>query len=148
VDEILRRAATSDIDDLMAIETASYSEPFTREVFLQFLKDPSCICVLAQHNEHVVGYALVAINLELSQLLSIAVQPDRRSTGIARRLLAGVMDYCRSAGAENMRLEVRSANHAARRLYEAMGFSLIGIRAKYYGNDDALVMRAQLQLED
>jgi hypothetical protein len=29
-----------------------------------------------------------------------------------------------------------------------MGFSLIGVRAKYYGDDDALVMRAELQLED
>jgi hypothetical protein len=29
-----------------------------------------------------------------------------------------------------------------------MGFSLIGLRNKYYGDDDALVMRADLQLQD
>jgi len=132
----------------MAIEVESYTEPFTREIFHEFLDDPSSICVIAERDGAVLGYALAAVNLHLSQLLSIAVKPKHRSTGVARRLLAGVMDYCRTSGAENIRLEVRSANHAARRLYDAMGFSLIGVRAKYYGDDDALVMRADLQLQD
>jgi ribosomal-protein-alanine N-acetyltransferase len=148
VSEVLRRGAISDIDALMTIETASYSEPFTRETFLQFLEDPSCICVISEQDGEVVGYALVAVNLHLSQLLSVAVKPECRSTGVARRLLAGAMDYCRSSGAKYMRLEVRSANYAARRLYEVMGFSLIGLRNKYYGDDDALVMRVDLQLQD
>lgn len=132
----------------MAIETQSYAEPFTREIFQEFLEDLSCICVVAERDGVALGYALATVNLHLSQLLSIAVKPEFRSTGVARRLLAGVMDYCRMSGAENIRLEVRSANHAARRLYDAMGFSLIGLRNKYYGDDDALVMRADLQLQD
>jgi|688.fasta_scaffold166063_2 ribosomal-protein-alanine N-acetyltransferase len=146
--DILRRASVSDLDQLMTIETESYSEPFSRDVFAEFLNDDSCICVIAERDQHIIGYALAAVNLQLSQLLSIAVAPQFRSTGVARQLLAGVMDYCRSSGAENIRLEVRSANVAARRLYDAMGFSLIGLRNKYYGDDDALVMRADLQLQD
>lgn len=148
VNDILRRASVGDIDDLMIVETASYSEPFSREVFLEFLNDDSTICVVAEREGQIIGYALAAINLQLSQLLSIAVAPEHRSTGIARRLLAGVMDYCRTSGADNIRLEVRSANYPARKLYNAMGFSLIGLRNKYYGDDDALVMRADLHLLD
>jgi len=148
VNDVLRRASVNDLDELMTIETQSYAEPFTREIFREFLEDPSCICVIAERDGVAVGYALAAVNLQISQLLSIAVKPEFRSTGIARRLLAGVMDYCRILGAENIRPEVRSANHAARRLYDAMGFSLIGLRNKYYGDDDALVMRADLQLQD
>lgn len=148
VTQTLRRASVSDLDDLMVVEQMSYTEPFTGDVFQQFLEDPTCVCVLADDNGTIVGYALASVNLHLSQLLSIAVMPSHRSQGVARRLLAGVMDYCRASGAENIRLEVRSANYAARRLYEAMGFSLIGLRNKYYGDDDALVMRAELQLEE
>lgn len=132
----------------MGVEVASYTEPFTREIFHDFLEDPSCICVIAERGGAILGYALASVNLQLSQLLSIAVKPEFRSTGVARRLLAGVMDFCRMSGAENIRIEVRSANLAARHLYNAMGFSLIGLRNKYYGDDDALVMRADLQLQD
>jgi [ribosomal protein S18]-alanine N-acetyltransferase len=144
--EVLRRASVNDVDALMRIELVSYSEPFTREIFLDYLNSPSSICVVAERDNQILGYALAAVNLQLSQLLSIAVLPEYRSTGVAQRLLAGVMDYCRSSGAQNIRLEVRSANYPARKLYQNMGFSLIGLRNKYYGDDDALVMRADLQL--
>lgn len=146
--EIVRPARVSDIDDLMSIETASYTEPFSEEIFLEFLHDKSTICAVAERDGQIIGYALVAVNLQLSQLLSIAVAPEHRSNGVARRLLANVMEHCRTSGAENIRLEVRSANYPARKLYEAMGFSLIGLRNKYYGDDDALVMRANLHLQE
>ena len=40
-----------------------------------------------------------------------------------------------------MRLEVRSANRSARQLYHSLGFTLIGVRARYYSDDNVLIMQ-------
>ena len=48
---------------------------------------------------------------------------------------------CRSEGATHMRLEVRSANRSARQLYHSLGFTLIGVRARYYSDDNVLIMQ-------
>ncbi len=40
-----------------------------------------------------------------------------------------------------MRVEVRSANRSARHLYHLLGFTLIGVRAHHYSDDDALIMQ-------
>jgi ribosomal-protein-alanine N-acetyltransferase len=38
-------------------------------------------------------------------------------------------------------LEVRQSNNAAINLYKSFGFKEIGVRKKYYKNEDALVLR-------
>jgi ribosomal-protein-alanine N-acetyltransferase len=143
---MLRRGAVSDVDALLCVENASYSEPFSAQTFESYLVNPSTICVVAELDAKLVGYALATVNICQSQLLSIAVSPHYRSRGIARQLLAGLMSYCQSNGADTIRLEVRSKNIPARRLYEHLGFNLIGLRNGYYSDDDALVMRAELHL--
>jgi ribosomal-protein-alanine N-acetyltransferase len=41
-------------------------------------------------------------------------------------------------------LEVRASNQSAIGLYRAFGFREIALRRKYYGDEDALVMLAEL----
>lgn len=140
-----RPAASSDLDALLVIEERSYDHPFTAEQFASFLQRSDARCVLAVDDHGtVVAYALATVNLHVSQLLSIAVHPDHRDRRIARALLTDLMELCRIDGATFMRLEVRSANQPARRLYEALGFARSGMRPRYYGDDDALIMRVEL----
>ena len=53
----------------------------------------------------------------------LVVSPSLRSRGIGSALLAEVEIRARSAGCSRITLEVRAANHAARRLYTRQGFS-------------------------
>jgi len=43
-------------------------------------------------------------------------------------------------GARHLTLEVRAANEPARRLYARFGLAPVGVRNRYYGDDDALIM--------
>lgn len=140
----LRRADADDIEALRLVEAASYPEPWDEATFRSFLADPSTVCLVLADGPGIVGYALGLTSLGMSQLLSIAVLPARRGSGIATQLLDALVAQCRARGASYMRLEVRSANRSARRLYDAYGFSMIGLRTGYYGDDDALIMSLDL----
>lgn len=81
------------------------------------------------------------------QILDVAVDPDQRRRGIARKLLAHVSYDAQMLGATTASLEVETENAAAIALYRALGFEQIGCRRDYYGaGNDALVMQASLPL--
>lgn len=73
---------------------------------------------------------------------SLAVSPDVRRQGHARRLLADVFADVRAAGVLAATLEVRRSNAAAVGLYEGLGFRVEGVRVDYYQHprEDALVL--------
>ena len=91
------------------------------------------------------GYAVVAIVDEVAELQRIGVDPVARRGGIARRLLAEVVDRSRRAGAVRLLLEVRETNAPALALYAAAGFVEIARRPRYYADSaTALVMELTL----
>lgn len=86
------------------------------------------------------AFRLVAGELEILQL---GTAPEARRQGLARSLLARVLEAGLGGGAEVAWLEVRSANAAARSLYASVGFVESGHRRGYYHDpaDDAIVLR-------
>jgi ribosomal-protein-alanine N-acetyltransferase len=70
------------------------------------------------------------------------VHPEYRRRGIARRLLAETLIAMSEKGARSATLEVRRSNLAAQDLYRKFGFKVVGLRPRYYrdNNEDALLM--------
>lgn len=60
------------------------------------------------------------------QILSLAVAPEVRRQGVARRLMAATLRWLLDKRVRRVRLEVRAENVAALRLYESMGFTVEG----------------------
>jgi ribosomal protein S18 acetylase RimI-like enzyme len=56
---------------------------------------------------------------------NLAVHPDHRGRGIARRLVEAGIGMARGKSAKRISLEVRTQNAAARRLYEGFGFAQV-----------------------
>ena len=77
-------------------------------------------------------------------VLLVAVAEKYRRQGIAKGLFGKLFDALVSDGGEKVFLEVRSRNRAARACYESLGFSEIGVRNNYYGDDDAVIMEKDL----
>ena len=64
------------------------------------------------------------------EILNLAVAPAHRRCGVARALLAPLLQGVSC----DIFLEVRESNTPARQLYESMGFIVIGARPGYYQN--------------
>lgn len=98
----------------------------------------------------ILGYAGIDCPGDVADVMTIAVQPRGRGTGLAGELLDWMKSDARDSGAQALLLEVREDNHAARKLYERGGFSQISVRRRYYQPDgvDALIMRALLGTQE
>lgn len=92
------------------------------------------------HAGRILGYAGLDRGGSVADVMTIAVAPAARGTGLGRRLLTALLDL--AGEAEAVMLEVRADNDAARSLYASAGFELVSTRRRYYGAVDALVLRA------
>jgi [ribosomal protein S18]-alanine N-acetyltransferase len=144
----VRPAQRSDLGAVVAIERASFGDPWTRGMFGTHLtSDGGNNFLVAEEAGSVVGYAIAVVVSEESELLNIAVDPDRRGRGFGALLLDAAMDLCRTSGATEMWLEVRASNAGARTLYDSRGFAEMGVRKRYYHapREDAIVLRSDLR---
>ena len=90
----LDRMRTDDLDEVIEIERASFSMPWSRGAFLYELQQNRVArCLVMREGTHVVGYlCLWEIGDEL-HITNVAVHPDQRRRGIGRSLLTGVLDF-------------------------------------------------------
>lgn len=136
-----------DLDDVLAIEQASFKTPWSRGAFrYELTQNRVARSTVVRAEGKVVGYlCLWEIGREI-HITNIAVDPDWRRRGIARALIRDMLEGARHRGITQVFLEVRPNNVEALGLYERFGFRVIGRRKGYYVDtgEDALVMEASL----
>jgi ribosomal-protein-alanine N-acetyltransferase len=135
----------ADIDEVMAIELLSFSNPWHATTFQGEIENEgiSFPMVAADRAEkRIVGYIMVWKIRDDVQINNVAVHPDFRRSGIGEAMIRDVLDWARAAGAAFVSLEVRISNAGARALYERLGFRLLSVRKDYYSQpvEDALVL--------
>lgn len=122
-------------------------DPWTERAFVEELRAGHAF-VAARLGDELVGYAglgfVAGPPQAEAEIHTIGVDPAHQRAGIGRallRTLLGVADEAHAA----VFLEVRTDNEAARGLYEAEGFTVVGLRKRYYrpSGADAYTMRRE-----
>lgn len=131
-----------DIPSIYPIETASFSTPWTKEGFSEFLENENNFGFTLKKDGEVVGYITGSCVLGEAEIYNVAVREDEKRKGFGRLLLLEFLDR---TSAENTVLEVRKSNMAAITLYEKLGFKPIGERKNFYLNprEDALIYKKE-----
>ena len=138
---------TADIENVIAIERASFQFPWSTRFFLDELQVDCARSILAEVEGRIVGYVLFWFLPEEVDIHNIAVHPDFRRQGIGRLLLEQVVDAARRQERLRVTLDVRFSNAPAQNLYRSFGFVIRGLRKGYYSDngEDALVMALELR---
>jgi ribosomal-protein-alanine N-acetyltransferase len=135
------------IDDVMAIENESFTNPWTREMHLaEHEHHGVAFCYLARGADGAIaGFCSFWRVVDELHINNLAVRPALRRRGVASALLRHILGEAARLGAVRATLEVRRSNQAARLLYEEFGFSVSAVRQAYYTNpvEDALVLWRQ-----
>ena len=142
--------AASTLADIHAI---CFRHSWSADSFKSFLKNKVHRAVVASVNGPVsrtvnepVGFVLIRSIAGEAEILSIAVAPEHRETGIASGLLYKICELMKEEKVKKIFLEVGQQNAAALRLYERAGFKPVGNRKAYYrsaGDErpgDAIIM--------
>ena len=129
--------ASADVPDVLALEgLAGMSEQSLRDE----LARPWSRIWVARHAGSTVAAFLVSWHVaDELHVLNVATRPDVRRRGLARALMNEVVGYARQHHLRHVLLEVRRSNAAAIALYRSTGFFAMGIRARYYADDEDAV---------
>jgi ribosomal-protein-alanine N-acetyltransferase len=154
----VRQASPADLPRVMMINRLCLPENYTYSFFDSILQSYPKAFLVAEVNEDVVGYVMCRVEHGLSKLdrlsmkrlghiISIAVLPDYRRTGIATALLTRALKVLRDEyRCSEAFLEVRVSNQPAIFLYHKLGFEILKISKGYYiDGEDAYVMAKALQ---
>jgi len=140
---LLRSMEPSDLPSAMEIDVLCIPRPWSEAVWRQELESPFSLYLALEEEGEVFGQIGVRhVSGEL-HITTLAVRPERRHRGHARALVGAALAAFPEA--HRVHLEVRPSNAPARALYEALGFTATGLRRRYYGDEDALLMTLDLE---
>ena len=137
----------ADLAEVLAIENAIYTHPWTRGNFADSLR-AGYQCWTWRSGTELVGYFILLVAAGEAHLLNLSVATARQRGGHGSALLRDAMRLARNRGALHVFLEVRPSNDGAKALYRRFGFRQVAVRPDYYpahsGREDALVLTLPL----
>ena len=143
---VVERMGFDDLPAVQAIEAASFTSPWPAHAYQSELEtNRMAHYLVARLGDRLVGYGGMWLMVDEAHITTFAVHPAVRRQRIGERLLLAFMDLAIERGAHEATLEVRLSNLPARRLYEKYGFRPVGLRPRYYtdDNEDALIMTTE-----
>ena len=151
----LRAATASDLPMIVAIDRASFTQPWSPRSFEHSLSDAKTIFIVAQCKSYkngnrvldnqcsdIAGYGVAYTVTDEGEIATLAVADRWRGRGVGEALVRSLCETCAIRGARQLFLEVRAGNTTAQRLYERCSFTAVGTRPHYYADgEDAVIMR-------
>ncbi|MCP4132311.1 MAG: GNAT family N-acetyltransferase [bacterium] len=143
----IRSAREEDIDSIYSIGSNN-SISWSRKSYAEELKTAFSVFIIAELigplEKEIIAFAVAWNVAGEIQLNNIAVKESFREEGIATALIDRVIALLRHENPEKIYCEVRERNSAARGFYRSLGFSETGMRKKYYGDDNAILLEKVL----
>lgn len=141
-DVTIEAMSIRDIEEIVAIENASFPTPWSAVTFIKDMRNSHSVCYVARIEDRLIGYTVAWLVPNELHIGNIAIDASFRRRGIASVLLSKLLGLAREKRIERVTLEVRASNTRAISLYHKFGFKEVAIIRNYYGseNEDALVM--------
>lgn len=133
-----------DMNEVLQIERGSFDEPWLEADFMAVLRNRSCIGLVAERGERVVGHMIYELDDHAMNILNLAVAPDARRIGVGRAMVAKLIGKLRP-GRSRLNVTVRDSNLDAQLFYRALSFRAVQVLRGLFGEgNDGYVMRYTL----
>jgi ribosomal-protein-alanine N-acetyltransferase len=140
---LIRKMKLEDVDQVVAIDDASFSLPWPpRSFHFELTENPASRSWVAELDGQVVGMIVAWLIVDEIHIATIATHNEFRRQGIGETLLRHTLQSAKEEGAVTSFLEVRDSNVFARGMYDKFGFVEVGRRKHYYkdNDEDAILM--------
>lgn len=129
----IRSAELSDVPAALNIaQQAPAASQWTAEQYRSLIVQG--VMLVAERENKICGFIAAQTGGGNWEIENVVVGKEYLRQGIASLLVREIMKRARMGKASEVILEVRESNHAARSLYEKMGFRRQGVRPAYYRN--------------
>ena len=145
----VRPLTVTQLDECWRLDQRCFvdGEAYSRDTFEYLLTAPESVSYRAvTHGGGMVGFIIGLVEPDhTGHVTTVGVAPEHRRRRIAQRLMEKVEDGFRRRDVRLVRLEVRSVNTGAQRLYQNLGYVVTQRLPRYYSNGgDGLLMMKSL----
>ena len=136
------------LDDLNNIKDnliSDFDDFWNYSVFKSELESDSSHYLVVKYNSKIIGFAGIKVTVPDCDIMNIVVKKDFRNQGIGSLLLKELINLSKSLNVKNLFLEVNQRNTPAILLYNKFGFKKISTRKNYYKDNNAIVMKLDLE---
>lgn len=144
---IVRKLEVSDIVKLAKLENQVFSDAWSEDILNALIKNSFDYAYIVQNSKfEIIAYINYRVIIDEAELMRIAVLPKYRGQKIGDDLVKYMFKNIEQKNINIVRLEVRSSNISALKLYKSNGFIESGIRKDYYNNpnEDAIIMEKKI----
>ena len=145
---LVEPATLRDAPRLAQLHAASFHRGWGDGEFESMIAERNTLVHRLRLGRKTVGFAVSRIGADEAEILSIAIDADKRGRGLSRNLLLTHLGHLAGRGVRRIFLEVEENNAPARRLYERCGFAVVGRRERYYQQANGEQLNALLMRRD
>ena len=145
---LVEPATLRDAPRLAQLHAASFHRGWGDGEFESMIAERNTLVHRLRLGRKTIGFAVSRIGADEAEILSIAIDADKRGRGLSRNLLLTHLGHLAGRGVRRIFLEVEENNAPARRLYERCGFAIVGRRERYYQQPNGEQMNALLMRRD
>lgn len=137
-----------DINECWRLDQRCFSdgEAYDRETIRYLLSHQQAVCykVVAATNEMQAFVVGMIEPDRTGHVVALGVDPEHRRQGLGRYLMRAVEQGFFKNGITTVRLEVRTSNDAAQKLYFHLGYKIVRRMPRYYtsGDDGYLMVKS------
>lgn len=138
-----------DMPEVLRIENDSFEFNWSEEDFLACLRQRNCIGMVAEHENHVVGFMIYELHKTKLHILNFAVAPAFRRLAVGAQMIEKLINKLSQQRRQEIVLEVRETNLSAQLFFQSQGFRAVRVLRSHYGDsaEDAYVMQFRLDAE-
>lgn len=140
---VIRKLKEEDIDDVFKIEKSLIGECNKESIFKTLKNDNLFYYVLLKNNKIIGFFECQIIEPEI-EIFDIAVIEEEQRKGFASYMMNYIISIAKDKKCSTIFLEVNSINNKAINFYKKFGFNKYLERKKYYGENDAILMKLEL----
>jgi ribosomal-protein-alanine N-acetyltransferase len=141
-------ATLHDAPRLAELHGASFHRGWGESEFESMIAERNTLIHRLRLGRKTIGFAVSRIGADEAEILSIAIDAERRGRGLSRNFLLTHLGHLAGRGVRTVFLEVEENNTPACRLYERAGFVVVGRRERYYQQANGEQLNALLMRRD
>lgn len=140
---VICRLSKGAASELAVIEREANRPPWSADQFAQEFSNNFSAVFGVRHAGLLAGFLVVHTAADEAHIVNFGVRAEMRRRGLGRALLDAVVRDLHERAVRWVTLEVRRSNAPAQGLYFSRGFVEVGVRPRYYSdnNEDACVLK-------
>ncbi len=147
----INKFTTSDLKEIIDIETFSFPRPWRRYMFYKEMEIPVSKHYVFRANDgiskFITAYCIYWITNKVMDIKNFAVHPSYRLWGIGEKFLKAMINKAKASGAVKAKVIIRKSNTAAQELVKKLNFRRVEVKGEYFGfvKEDGIVMEREIK---